>query len=68
VAAFKVHIDRTFVHDGKRRSYINAKCPVPETFTAGFVSFARATYTFEDDRELTTEAVRSCRVRRPSIP
>jgi hypothetical protein len=63
VASFKVDIARSFEHDGKRRSYLNAKCPLPSTFTAGFVSFARATYTFAGGKDLSTESVRSCRAR-----
>jgi len=63
VASFKVDIARSFMHDGKRRSYLNAKCPLPTSFTAGFLSFARATYSFADGREVKVEAVRSCRAR-----
>jgi hypothetical protein len=63
VASFKVDIARSFFNDGKRRSYLNAKCPLPPHFTAGFLSFARATYTFAGGKELSTESVRSCRAR-----
>jgi hypothetical protein len=63
VASFKVDVARSFMHDGKRQSYLNAKCPLPSDFTAGFLSFARATYTFADGKEMTTESVRSCRAR-----
>jgi hypothetical protein len=63
VANFQVSISRSFEKDGRRRSYLNASCPVPDGFTAGFLSFARATYSFEDGRQLTTESVRSCRAR-----
>jgi hypothetical protein len=38
---------------------------VPHGFTAGFLSFARATYTFEGGKKLVTESVRSCRARLP---
>jgi hypothetical protein len=64
VANFQVSISRTFSHQGERRSYLRASCPVPKQFTAGFLSFARATYTFEGGKQLTTESVRSCRARR----
>jgi hypothetical protein len=63
VASFKVDVARTFHKDGKRRSYLNARCPVPSHFTAGFLSFARATYTFAGGKQLATETVRSCRAR-----
>jgi hypothetical protein len=63
VANFQVSISRSFSHDGEKRSYLRASCPVPHGFTAGFLSFARATYTFEGGKQLTTESVRSCRAR-----
>jgi hypothetical protein len=63
VASFNLNIARSFMHDGKRRSYLSAKCPLPSTFTSGFISFARATYTFAGGKEMTTESVRSCRAR-----
>jgi hypothetical protein len=63
VAHFRLAISRSFGFDGKRRSYLKASCPVPEHFTAGFLSFARATYTFADGSELPIESVRSCRAR-----
>jgi hypothetical protein len=67
VANFQVSVSRSFDHLGKRRSYLKASCPVPATFTAGFFSFARATYSFADGREVNVSAVRSCRAvrRRP---
>jgi hypothetical protein len=63
VASFKVDIARSFKLRGKRRSYMNASCPLPPHFTAGFLSFARATYSFAGGEDLTTESVRSCRAR-----
>jgi hypothetical protein len=63
VANFQISVSRSFRHEGERRSYLRASCPVPRHFTAGFLSFARATYTFEGGKQLTTETVRSCRAR-----
>lgn len=63
VASFRVDIARSFEVNGRRRSYLNAKCPLPSSFTAGFLSFARATYTFANGKQIATEAVRSCRAR-----
>lgn len=63
VANFQVKVGRSFMHDGKRLSYLSATCPVPRHFTAGFLSFARATYDFQGGRQITTESVRSCRAR-----
>ena len=63
VANFNIAVSRRYNHEGERRSYLRASCPVPEHFTAGFLSFARATYSFQGGDELTTETVRSCRAR-----
>jgi hypothetical protein len=63
VAAFHINVFRNFHHNGEAHSYLTASCPVPPHFTAGFLSFARAIYTFAGGRQLTTETVRSCRAR-----
>jgi hypothetical protein len=63
VANFQISVSRRFELDGETRSYLRASCPIPKHFTAGFLSFARATYTFEGGKQLSTETVRSCRAR-----
>jgi hypothetical protein len=63
VANFDVAISRNFTYKGRRHSYVSASCPVPKSFTAGFLSFARATYTFEGGKQIATESVRSCRAK-----
>jgi hypothetical protein len=64
VADFQIVVSRKFGFHGETHSYLSAACPVPNSFTAGFLSFARATYAFADGRKLHTQAVRSCRARR----
>lgn len=63
VANFQISVSRRFRNNGERRSYLKASCPIPKHFTAGFLSFARATYSFEGGKQLTIESVRSCRAR-----
>ena len=63
VASFAVKVSRIYNHAGGRKSYLNASCPVPKGFSAGFLSFARATYSFAGGEKIVTESVRSCRVR-----
>jgi hypothetical protein len=63
VAGFDLDVSRTFRYHGELHSYLNASCPIPPHFTAGFLSFARATYALSDGRKLKAEAVRSCRAR-----
>lgn len=63
VANFQMNVSRKFMYKGKKRSYLRASCPVPKGWTAGFLSFARATYTFAGGAQTTIESVRSCRAR-----
>jgi hypothetical protein len=63
VANFQIEISRRFNYEGKQTSYLRASCPVPAHFTEGFLSFARATYSFEGGKQISTESVRSCRAR-----
>jgi hypothetical protein len=42
---------------------INVSRPLPPHFTAGFLSFARATFGFANAPSISTESVRSCRAR-----
>jgi hypothetical protein len=63
IASFHVLFFRRFRHGGRWRSYLSATCPVPPNFTAGFLSFARATYHLTNGRTLRVESVRSCRSR-----
>jgi hypothetical protein len=61
VANFQITVSRNFSYRGRTHSYLTASCPIPRNFTAGFLSFARATYTFADGRQLRPQSVRSCR-------
>jgi hypothetical protein len=63
LARFQLTLSRDFFYRGQRHSYISASCPVPKPFTAGFLSFARTTYSFAGERRLSIESVRSCRAR-----
>jgi hypothetical protein len=62
-AHFGINISRQFMYRGKPHSYLTASCPLPPHFTAGFLSFARATFSFDEAPKLSTESVRSCRAR-----
>ncbi|MDX6622687.1 MAG: hypothetical protein QOE75_619 [Solirubrobacterales bacterium] len=62
-AHFEMELSRRYVHRGRQRSYLSASCPIPSRFTAGFFSFARATYTFAGGRQVSTGIARSCRAR-----
>jgi hypothetical protein len=62
-ARFSLTFGRRYAYKGKPRSFLNAKCPVPRRFSAGFLSVARIAYTFVGGRRVGTNIVRSCRVR-----
>lgn len=63
VSNFQIYVSRTFRYHGRWDSYLSASCPIPKHFTAGFLSFARATYALSGGRKISAEAVRSCRAR-----
>lgn len=62
-ARFAMDLSRRYTYRGRRFSYINASCPIPKRFTAGFFSFAKATFTLAGGRRLSTGIARSCRAR-----
>ena len=64
LASYEMTLHRRYRdRQGRRRSFLSASCPVPPRFTAGFITFARTTYTLEDGREVPVEIVRGCRAR-----
>lgn len=63
LARFQLNLSRKYTYRGQRRSFLSASCPVPPSLTAGFLTFARATYSFDDERSLSVDSVRSCRAR-----
>lgn len=62
-ARFEMSLYRRYSYRGKRLSYLSASCPIPKIVTAGFASFAKATFTLADGRRLSTSITRSCRAR-----
>lgn len=62
-ARFSMTFGRRYAYRGKRRSFLNAKCPLPPRLSAGFLSVARVAYTFAGGRRVGQDFVRSCRAR-----
>jgi hypothetical protein len=62
-AHFEVELFRRFRFQGKERSYLSASCPIPKIVTAGFFSFAKASFTLAGGRRVGTSITRSCRAR-----
>jgi hypothetical protein len=61
---FDMTLERTYTYRGKRRSYISAACRAPAGFPGAVFPFAKASYGFDDGRQLRTTAIRSCKVAR----
>lgn len=60
---FEITLFRRYSYRGRSRSYLSASCPIPKSFTAGFFSFAKASYRLADGRRISTGIARSCRAR-----
>jgi hypothetical protein len=56
-------IGRKYRYQGKQRSFISASCAAPAGFTEGFYELAKATFSFADDKQLTSRLPGDCKVR-----
>jgi hypothetical protein len=63
LGSFELRLFRRYRYAGRSRSYLSASCPAPSGFTGGFLTIAKATYTFADGRRPRIGAVRGCRTR-----
>jgi hypothetical protein len=63
LAHFEMTLSRRYVYRDRSYSFLSATCPIPRRFTAGFFSFARASFTLADGRRIGTAIPRSCRAR-----
>jgi hypothetical protein len=62
-ARFEMDFSRRYISGGRHLSYLSASCPIPKILTAGYFSFAKATFTLADGRQVSTGIARSCRAR-----
>ncbi|HET7507435.1 MAG TPA: hypothetical protein VFJ53_03670 [Solirubrobacterales bacterium] len=60
-ARFEINLSRRYSYQGRQLSYISASCPIPAQNTAGFFSFAKATFTLAHGRRVGIAIPRSCR-------
>ena len=63
-AHFEMTLSRRYAYRGRERSYLSASCPIPPALTAGFFSFAHATFTLASGKEIGIGITRGCRARR----
>jgi len=62
-AHFGMTLSRRYTYRGRERSYLSASCPIPPRFTAGFFSFAKASFILDDGTRVGTGIARGCRAR-----
>lgn len=63
VTHFDMRLHRTYMYQGKERSYVSASCGAPEGFPGAVYSFARGSFSFAGGRQITSTLVRDCTVR-----
>jgi hypothetical protein len=63
VSNLSLTLRRTFTYKGRQRSFLSAGCPAPKGFPGASFAFARATFGFEDGRDVSTVMVRNCAVK-----
>lgn len=63
LTGFEMTLGRRYGDAGARRGYLNASCPAPPRFTAGYFYLARIAYEFADGGGIGNSIVRACRVR-----
>jgi hypothetical protein len=63
LSRFSVTLGRRYRFEGERRSYLNARCPLPPRFKSLSIPLARATYRFAPAPAVSVNIFRVCRVR-----
>jgi hypothetical protein len=63
VTAMALTLRRTYVSGGERRSVFSANCAAAPGFPGGVFTLAKASFSFENGRRLTSALTRDCTVR-----
>lgn len=63
LSRFSVTLGRHYRAEGEKRSYLDARCPLPPKFHSFSIPLARATYRFAPSPDVSVDIYRSCRVR-----
>ena len=66
VSGVSLSLSKVFRYRGRQRSLLSAGCPAPGGADIAAFSFARASFGFEDGRNLGVTMTRSCRVKDPT--
>jgi hypothetical protein len=65
VSALSLQLSRIFRYKGRQRSLLSAGCPAPGNSSLAVFDFARASFGFEDGRNLAVTMTRTCKVKKP---
>jgi hypothetical protein len=63
VTGIEMKLSRRYSFQGKRRSFLSASCPAPKGFGSAPFPLIRASFGFDDGRNLTSTLNRSCKAR-----
>lgn len=63
LSRFNIRLGRRYRVEGERRSYLDARCPLPPKFNSFSIPLARATYRFAPEPAISVDIYRACRVR-----
>jgi hypothetical protein len=64
VSGLSLTLGRNFTYRGAQRSLLTAACPTPPGFNATTFTFAKASFGFEDGRQLGVTMTRICHAKR----
>jgi hypothetical protein len=64
VSGVSLALNREYRYRGASRSFLSAGCPAPKGFSGAVFTFARASFDFEDGKNLSSTLTRSCGVSR----
>lgn len=65
VSALSLQLSKIFRYKGEQRSLLTAGCPAPRNSSLAVFDFARASFGFEDGRNLAVTMTRTCKVKKP---
>lgn len=63
LSEFSVTLGHRYAHRGEKRSYLNARCPLPPRLKSFTIPLARATYRFAPRPNVAVDIYRVCRAR-----
>jgi hypothetical protein len=62
VTHFEMRLRRVYTYNGRRHSFISARCAAPDGFPGAVYPFAEANFGFGSGEHVTTTLIRDCKV------